>query len=302
MPTLSTSSGTLFPTSSTFMLTSPILAYQTRRTRRADENAPPAPTLKTRASTLNVPASKPLEGKDVAKSSIPVIKKSESSKSIVRARAALGEVTNAGKVKSASGGDKGKAKAERKPLLSTNVGSHAALAMRRTRSSVTDGARSRQGTAEKEKVPAGKRKTAPGTSAAGSSALSRPLVPRSRSTTVSTSATSAVDNKPLAERALNVDIQHEPEDEPLAKRRKTSTPPLEPEDDFDEAQYDEDGQEIILSSESKPIGLKSPKREGAKDEGWEDLDLEDEGDPTMVSEYVVDAFQYLMDLEVSHAS
>jgi len=37
----------------------------------------------------------------------------------------------------------------------------------------------------------------------------------------------------------------------------------------------------------------------AKDEGWEDLDAEDEGDPTMVAEYVVDAFNHMMAIEVS---
>lgn len=91
--------------------------------------------------------------------------------------------------------------------------------------------------------------------------------------------------------------------EPARKKRKTSSPALaepveETVDELDEGHYDVDGKEILLSSGGKPIGLKSPKRARAKDEGWEDLDAEDEGDPSMVSEYVVDAFNYMMRIEV----
>ncbi len=92
-------------------------------------------------------------------------------------------------------------------------------------------------------------------------------------------------------------------DDHAAKRRRTSTPPpLKEEnvDELDEANYDQDGQEIILSSGGRGVSMKSPKRKTkrAKDEGWTDLDLEDEGDPTMVSEYVVDAFNYMLEIEV----
>lgn len=90
--------------------------------------------------------------------------------------------------------------------------------------------------------------------------------------------------------------------EPARKKRKTSSPvpPAVDDDLVDEANYDEDGTEILLSSGGRAVSLKSPKRvRAAKDEGWEDLDAEDEGDPNMVSEYVVDAFNYMMTLEVS---
>ena len=86
------------------------------------------------------------------------------------------------------------------------------------------------------------------------------------------------------------------------KRRKTSTPPLnEDVDDLgDEGQYDEDGREILLSSGGRAVGIRSPNRKSrAKDEGWTDLDAEDEGDSSMVSEYVVDAFNYMLAIEVS---
>ena len=276
-----------------------ITTYQTRRTKRADENAPPAPT---RRSTLAAkPTSTTESSKDPAKSSIPVMKRSESSKTITttKSRSALGEVTNAGKRKSSgSAGAKGKDKVERKPLSSTTAApAPGAMPMRRTRSSVTE-TKSGLATGEKEKVPVGKRKIASAVNP------SRPV--RSRSTTASTSTTSALDiSKPLAERVLNVKDEvrdkDEEEEEPVPKRRRTSTPPVADDDDdlVDEAQYDEDGQEILLSSGGQAIGMKSPKRARARDEGWDDLDAEDEGDPTMVSEYVVDAFRYMMALEVS---
>lgn len=46
--------------------------------------------------------------------------------------------------------------------------------------------------------------------------------------------------------------------------------------------------------------LRSPKDSRPKDYGWTDLDAEDEGDPSMVSEYVVDAFKYMVSIEVCH--
>ena len=104
---------------------------------------------------------------------------------------------------------------------------------------------------------------------------------------------------PLKELETNTELD---EAESSRKRRKTTTPLLESDhaDLVDEAQYDEDGQEILLSSGRKSgTSLKSPKRTRAKDEGWFDLDAEDEGDPSMVSEYVIEAFQYMHRLEVS---
>ena len=276
----------------------PLPNAQTRRAKRADENAPPAPS-RTRSTGLSA---KPIveSSKDAnTKSSIPVMKRSESSKTITKSRSALGEVTNAGRRKSASAtAEKGKAKLERKPLASTTVTQQGAVPERRTRSSVTD-TQSRTSTEEREKdrTIAGKRKIASHVHASHAA--------RSRSTTAaSTSTHSALDvTRPLAERALNIKEERDPfraeEEEPVPKRRRTSTPPFVEDDLADEAQYDEDGQEILLSSGGKAVQLRSPKRERAKDEGWEDLDAEDEGDPTMVSEYVVDAFKYMLELEVS---
>jgi G2/mitotic-specific cyclin 1/2 len=142
--------------------------------------------------------------------------------------------------------------------------------------------------------------------------------PLSRTTTASrsrsTTAHSTHDDGVLKERSLNTegrakaeDLDREPAPEPARKKRKTSSPvlakPEEEEDNEDLADpgvYDEDGQELQLSSGRKGTSLRSPKRATrAKDEGWTDLDAEDEGDPAMVSEYVIDAFNYMMRIEVS---
>jgi len=190
-------------------------------------------------------------------------------------RAALGEVTNAAK-KAAEKGKEGKAldkkvPVEKKPTLSSRS-SNLTTATRRTR--VIE-------TVKEEKV-APKRKA---------TATVRPTT--SRSTTA--------DIKPLVDKPVNGKVE---QDEPARKKRKTSSPVTVhyDEDEFDEGKFDEDGREILLSSGGRAVRQKSPLRERAKDEGWEDLDAEDEGDPTMVSEYVVDAFNYMMKLEVSIAS
>jgi G2/mitotic-specific cyclin 1/2 len=133
---------------------------------------------------------------------------------------------------------------------------------------------------------------------------------RSRSTTASNH-----DEGILKDREQNIDnkveYQVQPEPEPARKKRKTSSPALEEEGDFqaetedlaDPGVYDEDGQEVLLSSGRKGTSLRSPKRSArAKDDGWTDLDAEDEGDPAMVAEYVVDAFKYMMRIEVSWSS
>ena len=254
---------TLFPLLPTYATLPPyqhLPRNQTRRTatRRADENAPPAAT-KTRASRLAT--AKPTLSTTSSSSSIPTLKRAESSTAAPykpthesKKRSALGEVTNAPKVDQA----KGKADKEERPIT------------RRTRSTVT------------EKVVAPKRKLIP--------PPSRPA--SSRSTTH--------DEGILKGREQNIPEGHvQPiEPEPARKKRKTSSPALEEDEDLaDPAVYDDDGQEVILSSGRKGTYLQSPKR-AAKDEGWTDLDAEDEGDPAMVAEYVIDAFKYMLAIEV----
>jgi hypothetical protein len=217
---------------------------------------------------------------DTATTSAPV-------KSIAdpKKRSALGEVTNAPKNKNVDAlKGKGDEKEKGRPVA------------RRTRSTIPAPA------AEKEKAVAGpKRKaTAP--------PLSRTTTgTRSRSTTAHSTHEEGI----LKGRDQNIGVkaeeeEREPAPEPARKKRKTSSPVVvarEEEDDnedlADPAVYDDDGQEVQLSSGRKGTSLKSPKRiSKAKDDGWTDLDAEDEGDPAMVSEYVIDAFNYMMRIEV----
>ncbi|WRT64794.1 uncharacterized protein IL334_001728 [Kwoniella shivajii] len=279
---------------------------QTRRaTRRVDENAPPAAgTIATR-SRATVTNGTLAAKSATAATSIPVLKRGLSANNTsatrlkgttatvkdaglgkidlaAKRRAALGEVTNGGKDgegKKASGNE------ARRPLATTQTSSQA-VPRRTVRSAVA-------APVIKEEKVIGKRK----------SVIPSSKIPsRSRSTTAASTSTTATvpETKPLKERKPNIGV----DEEPLRKRRKTSTPPPFAEQEEEEAKhhdvdgiYDHDGREVLLSSGSKQaVGLRSPKRK-AKDDGWTDLDAEDEGNPSMVSEYVVDAFDYMLSIE-----
>ncbi|WVW78488.1 hypothetical protein I302_100443 [Kwoniella bestiolae CBS 10118] len=277
---------------------------QTRRAaRRVDENAPPAAGTIAPRSRPTTSNSGTLAAKaTTATTSIPVLKRGASASSTTtlkgttragagengkvdlaaKRRAALGEVTNGDGKKNQS------VKEERRPLATTQTSSQSIPSRRTTR---TTSSTSTAATVKEEKVTVtGKRKAA---------VPSSRIPSRSRSATSASTSTTATapETKPLKERKPNVD------DGPSRKRRKTSTPPpfAEQEEEealrLDDGQYDEDGKEILLSSGSKAaVGLRSPKRK-AKDAGWTDLDAEDEGNPSMVSEYVVDAFNYMLSIE-----
>lgn len=109
----------------------------------------------------------------------------------------------------------------------------------------------------------------------------------------STIATTAV--RRTAHRKVVVAVESEVEaiDEPLSKRRRTSS---------------EVGDDALLENiaeESEPLdaNVKHTVFEAAdqvaeQDEDWDDLDRDDDDDPLMVSEYVVDIFNYLKQVEV----
>ncbi|WWC67913.1 uncharacterized protein I206_101831 [Kwoniella pini CBS 10737] len=277
---------------------------QTRRTaRRVDENAPPAGGAIATRSRGTTSSNGTLAAKAIASTtSIPVLKRGISASSTTtlkgttareagngkidlaaKRRAALGEVTNGGKD---GEGKKGVA-AERRPLATTQTSSQT-LPTRRTARSTTSVA-----PVKEDKVSVGGKRKA-------NVVPSSKIPPRSRSATAASNSTSTTnpETKPLKERKPNID------EEPSRKRRKTSTPPPFAEQEvehekglLDDGHYDHDGKEILLSSGSKQaVGLRSPKRK-AKDAGWTDLDAEDEGNPSMVSEYVVDAFNYMLSIE-----
>jgi hypothetical protein len=102
---------------------------------------------------------------------------------------------------------------------------------------------------------------------------------------LTTQTTGVVPKKSVAKRVVREpkpivknEIDDDEEDRPAAKRLKTS-PVVE--DIF------EDEEEALV------------KEEPPKDLGWVDLDAEDADDPLMVSEYVVEVYEYLREIEVS---
>ncbi|WVQ83222.1 hypothetical protein IAT38_005361 [Cryptococcus sp. DSM 104549] len=305
-----------------------------RAPRRADENAPPpagSVVTRTRSRAALPGATNPALAKPTATTSIPVMKRQRSAASsasqenrldkpdasAAARRNALGEVRNGKGEKEVAGGKAANGKAvvreERKPLATTQQAVQGAPRTRAANAALP------AGVAVKEDKVTGKRK-------AVAPAASSKIPSRSRSATAASGASveptasavsaderaavsqavdRAVKAEPLALRdhASNVPgaVAPVPEDEePVRKRRKTSSPAPTPEEDegglFEEEGPQVDGTAVLLSSGSKnAVGLRSPKK--AKDEGWWDLDAEDEGDPTMVAEYVVDAFKYMMDIQ-----
>lgn len=188
-------------------------------------------------------------------------------------RAALGELAVApteGKGDGKADGKKAGA-AERRPLASTQ----SQQPLRRT-------TRAASTVDVKPEPVASKRK-------AGPTATRRPGISRANSAATtasgSTAASSTAATRPT--RALKETASLSEVSGPATKRFRASATP---EDVLGDAQYDDDNHEL---------DVRSPKRRRAKDDGWTDLDAEDEGDPTMVAEYVVDAFKYMVEIEVS---
>ncbi|BEI93155.1 uncharacterized protein CcaverHIS019_0507830 [Cutaneotrichosporon cavernicola] len=263
-----------------------------RTTRRIDENAPPpAGTIATRARSAAANT-----GNNAANTAIPQMKRTASAlgattrsttadnkpiptgtstsqvnKPGTRRRAALGEI---GTAPNAAKGDKGKA-AERRPLATRETSQPA---VRRTTRSTTLEAR------EEKPTVAVKRKVGSVTS---STTNLRPRPGYSRhGSAVSAASTSTSTSTARPGRQLKETVSIT-EDGPAPKRPRPSTP----EDVFTD-NYDADNKVVAVAEPSS----KAPV---PKDYGWTDLDAEDEGDPTMVSEYVVDAFAYMMELEKS---
>ncbi|TYJ52412.1 hypothetical protein B9479_006987 [Cryptococcus floricola] len=268
-----------------------------RAPRLADENAPvpTAPTTRTRTKAA-IPSTTSHAVKPTT--SIPVIKRTRSTATASsqgkeaenakpapaeRERRMLGEVRNgkgAGEKKDGGVGKEGKkgVREERKPLAmaTTRQGQRPT----RAASAQPAGAGDRDRVTGKRKAPVVSSKTTGRARSTGA----EPLQDARTRTVVK------VEQKPIVE-----------DEEPRAKRRKTSSPALQ---EVDEERYEAEeegpkveGREVLLSSGSKgAVGLRSPKAK-SKDHGWMDLDAEDEGDPTMVSEYVVEAFQYMMDIQ-----
>lgn len=269
---------------------------QTRRlVRRLDENAPPATsTIATRSRSANTTAA----ANNGNSTAIPVMKRTASTaaastrsstvtvdakpalgKTMTRRRAALGEIPQGSENGPKKKADAGKGKlTERRPLASTQQSQQATR--RTTRATAAE--------PKDDKTTVSKRKLQPTTRTA------RPGASRGNSATSTSTTTS--------DRGVRTSRVPQPtssmtEAGPAAKRLRPSpspTPPREVADDdvLHATNYDADVPELQVERIQR-----SPRI--AKDAGWYDLDAEDEGDPTMVSEYVIDAFNYMMEVEVS---
>lgn len=88
----------------------------------------------------------------------------------------------------------------------------------------------------------------------------------------------------------------EAEDEPALKKRRTSSVPPE------EANVDEEKDSEARIAAELQAYAEAPLEADPDGDEWDDLDAEDADDPVMVSEYVVEIFNYLKGVEVSSSS
>ncbi|EJT45753.1 g2/mitotic-specific cyclin cdc13 [Trichosporon asahii var. asahii CBS 2479] len=243
----------------------------TRRfARRVDENALPATsTIATRSRSANAAAN--TASNNGNNTTIPVMKRTgstagattRSSTLTADTKSTLGKTTMTRRRAALGQG------VERRPLQNTQTTQQ--TLRRTTRSIVTE--------PKDEKVPISKRKL-PSTT--------RPTRPSgSRANSTTSTSTNTSDRGTRGARAIQPTTSL-PEAGPATKR-------LRPSDVLQVADYDADVPELKVER------IQRSPRPVAKDAGWTDLDAEDEGDPTMVSEYVIDAFNYMMELETTMA-
>ena len=115
---------------------------------------------------------------------------------------------------------------------------------------------------------------------------------RVKASTSSTTATTAR-RSALKKTVVAVESEVEIVEEPLSKRRRTSS------EIGDEAHLEH----IVEESEPVDAGVENIVPGAVddfveQDQEWDDLDRDDDDDPLMVSEYVVDIFNYLKAVEV----
>lgn len=111
-----------------------------------------------------------------------------------------------------------------------------------------------------------------------------PTHARSVSAQVSTASVPAV--APVDDTRTRAKHQPTPEvesDGPAHKRRRTSSIDAE------------EASRAVAQATEQSVNVEQADEE----EIWTDLDKDDDGDPLMVSEYVVDIFEYMVELEVS---
>ena len=112
--------------------------------------------------------------------------------------------------------------------------------------------------------------------------------------------TTSTSSHPVLRDDTNKGQEVDDEEVRAVKRRRTSSPPVEHRDVKLHVTSDDDNFAVA------PVEFDGVPQEelvlAAPDAGWEDLDAEDVNDPLMVSEYVVEIFDYLKRVEVCHLS
>ncbi|GAA5870463.1 hypothetical protein JCM8547_004039 [Rhodosporidiobolus lusitaniae] len=89
---------------------------------------------------------------------------------------------------------------------------------------------------------------------------------------------------------FNAQQELEAQEGRMVKKARTSEPEQAPPDEEEEDELDEETRVSKYETEVEPR---------PKDEGWEDLDVDDDEDPLMVSAYVVEVYEYLRELELT---
>ena len=257
----------------------------------------------------------------------------EQAAAIKRKRGALGELTNQDKVKLLAGTSKTeklestsdeKVVLVRKPaperLAATTESKTAVpsrvLPTRKTRSSAANVAEETDEMVVDEPARATRRPSTTRTTATATTTTSRirtsttVLSGRRAAATTSVSAVTSRVKAVVAPRRPYTNVNgrasetapKENEAKPAHKKRRTSS--IGPEDQV----IDDGNDEAKFALPAEPLTVQKPLPKDEFDIGlstlegeakWDDLDLEDEGDPLMVSEYVGEIFQYLLKLEVS---
>ncbi|CAA7268428.1 unnamed protein product [Cyclocybe aegerita] len=101
-------------------------------------------------------------------------------------------------------------------------------------------------------------------------------------------------------RSLRVNVEEEFEEEPVHKKRRTSSIPPEEDPRALEAarlQAEEDAHNARIAAEMEAFA-DEPEAD-PESSPWDDLDADDNDDPLMVSEYVQDIFNYLKQVELT---
>ncbi|KAF6757755.1 g2/mitotic-specific cyclin cdc13 [Ephemerocybe angulata] len=93
--------------------------------------------------------------------------------------------------------------------------------------------------------------------------------------------------------------QDEEEEHRVFKKRRTSSDAPEPEPQAEEVEEEDPEAALHARLEAEMEAFANEPEVDPEHSGWDDLDAEDGDDPLMVSEYVVEIFQYMRQLEIS---